>query len=282
MRNVTQKKDYKMARNRMIKPETFESKTLSDISIEATYLFIGLWCYADDYGVYPFSHRQILGDIYKYRLNTSEQDSKKWLKELLDAGVIYKVEHNHKEFIIIKNWKEHQRVTNPSKRRYINEKDLNKIVSNKTLNSVSQESMGCKEKEKEKEEIERERVKAASTALPSVEEIFSYWNSKEKLPTAQITKSRLTKLKARVKENGFLENYQVVIDKLAASDFCTGENDRGWKANFDWLVKNDVNYVKVLEGQFDNTKRGETEQERFARLQREVEAGNIFGDEANG
>jgi len=31
-----------------------------------------------------------------------------------------------------------------------------------------------------------------------------------------------------------------------------GENDRQWVADFDWIIKNDTNWVKVMEGKYDN------------------------------
>lgn len=49
----------------------------------------------------------------------------------------------------------------------------------------------------------------------------------------------------------FADNWQQIIDKVSASSFCTGQNDRGWKVDLDWLLKNSGNYAKVLEGKYD-------------------------------
>ena len=39
--------------------------------------------------------------------------------------------------------------------------------------------------------------------------------------------------------------------KLAArTPFCRGQNDRGWKMDFDFLIENDTNLTKVLEGKY--------------------------------
>ena len=40
-----------------------------------------------------------------------------------------------------------------------------------------------------------------------------------------------------------------VFYRAQASSFCTGSNDRGWRADFDWLM-NENNLVKVLEGKY--------------------------------
>lgn len=47
------------------------------------------------------------------------------------------------------------------------------------------------------------------------------------------------------------EQLDEVFRKAQASSFCTGLNDRHWKADFDWLL-NESNLVKVLEGKYDN------------------------------
>jgi len=77
---------------------------------------------------------------------------------------------------------------------------------------------------------------------------IDYWNSKEKLPKiASFTSKRKSQLKTRLKEVLFAENFEAVIDKLAASGFHTGDNDRKWVAKVDFILKNDTNYVKLLE-----------------------------------
>lgn len=47
------------------------------------------------------------------------------------------------------------------------------------------------------------------------------------------------------------EQLDEVFRKAQSSSFCTGQNDRHWKADFDWLL-NESNLVKVLEGKYDN------------------------------
>ncbi len=47
------------------------------------------------------------------------------------------------------------------------------------------------------------------------------------------------------------EQLAEAFGKAQTSSFCTGQNDRHWKADFDWLL-NESNLVKVLEGKYDN------------------------------
>ncbi|GAH08449.1 unnamed protein product [marine sediment metagenome] len=96
-------------------------------------------------------------------------------------------------------------------------------------------------------------------------DVAEYWNSKKRLPKCRyMTDSRMRKLAARLKEPLFADNWKLIIDKMEASDFVTGniianasyyvtnKDVRSWKATIDWLLANDTNYVKVLEGKYDN------------------------------
>ena len=83
-------------------------------------------------------------------------------------------------------------------------------------------------------------------------EVAEYWNSQEKLPKVRsITGKRQAHLKARLNESLFVESWRMVIDALCEIPGMLGQNDRGWKVDFDWLIANDTNYVKVLEGKYD-------------------------------
>lgn len=50
--------------------------------------------------------------------------------------------------------------------------------------------------------------------------------------------------------------YKKVFEKIRNSDFLTGrkpsEKNPDWKATFDWIFKNNTNWQKVLEGNYDN------------------------------
>ena len=47
------------------------------------------------------------------------------------------------------------------------------------------------------------------------------------------------------------EQLDEAFRRAQSSSFCAGQNDRHWKADFDWLL-NENNLVKVLEGKYDN------------------------------
>jgi len=109
-------------------------------------------------------------------------------------------------------------------------------------------------------EREEKKTSPACAGRPPLTELFNYWNSKANLPKIRtLSESRKAKLKKRFKEKEFADNWQKIIDLTAASAFCTGSNKRGWRADISWLIANDDNYVKVLEGNFDNNTKSKSD-----------------------
>jgi hypothetical protein len=49
--------------------------------------------------------------------------------------------------------------------------------------------------------------------------------------------------------------WQDVIERITQSSFCKGANNRGWRADFDFLTRRDT-HVKVLEGKYDDNASG--------------------------
>jgi len=69
-------------------------------------------------------------------------------------------------------------------------------------------------------------------------------------PIRSITGKRKTQTATQFKEYG-LSGFFNAFEKVAASSFLCGGGDRGWKADFDWLIS-PANMQKVLEGKYDN------------------------------
>lgn len=89
---------------------------------------------------------------------------------------------------------------------------------------------------------------------PSFSEFVGMWNSLGgRIPKIRaLTSQRRKHLRARMREPQFSGGMTDIIEKIRASSFLSGENDRGWAPTFDWVIGNEGNYVKVLEGAYDN------------------------------
>ena len=70
--------------------------------------------------------------------------------------------------------------------------------------------------------------------------------------------TRTTKGNIRLKEMPELAQWELLFKKIEASDFLTGRSERQnghekWICDFDWIIKNDMNITKILEGKYDNS-----------------------------
>lgn len=83
-------------------------------------------------------------------------------------------------------------------------------------------------------------------------EVLEYWNESPLPKCLVLSTGRKTKLKARLRDPFFLENWSRAIDLASLSKFCKGETERGWKASFDWFLQPDV-VAKIVEGKYANT-----------------------------
>lgn len=89
---------------------------------------------------------------------------------------------------------------------------------------------------------------------PLREEVIEAWNSMEILPKIMsLTEKRRKTIKARLDDQFFTANWRTALAKVLESAFCTGTNDRGWKADIDWFLKPD-SVPMIMEGKYDNKK----------------------------
>ena len=177
----------------------------------------------------------------------------------------------------IANWEKHQNVEGLDKIREDTRKRVAKHRAkqleepcNVTCNATVTES-NATEVELEVE-LERDKDKNNTPCTP-IKETIPYeqfkieWNNRCKdLPKIlSITKQRKEHIKTRWKEYKEIEPFINAFDKIQASSFCKGESSNNWKASFDWLMKNDTNMAKVLEGNYDDIKSKEplTKSEQF-------------------
>lgn len=164
---------------------------------------------------------------------TSKNTISRWLKQLKDKGYI-KIKMFYKQ----------------------NSKEIeNRIISipmpifddgNSTIDLLSK--MSIPYTQKNYRPIDK-NVKENNT---SINNILSHFLEKNAFPRInKLTDSRKKKLSLRIKEYGE-ENIIKAIDIAAESNFLTGYNKRNWKMDLDWLISNDNNISKILEGKYSD------------------------------
>lgn len=87
---------------------------------------------------------------------------------------------------------------------------------------------------------------------PSPSQLVEIWNQhRGSLPgVLRSSKGREAKARARLSEEPDLAYWEGLVKTMAETPFLCGKNDRKWRADFDWLVANDTNHVKVSEGKY--------------------------------
>lgn len=94
----------------------------------------------------------------------------------------------------------------------------------------------------------------ASSAEPTLPQLAVLWNENRSPSLAEVRLCSATRRKHalnRWREHPSREFWLEVIEGINSSSFCMGSNDRGWKADFDWLVRPGT-AEKVLEGKYAN------------------------------
>lgn len=103
-----------MARIRTVKPGFFEDQKVNQWPIEARYLYIGLFVYADDWGRFRDAPGAILGAVFPFDEDLTTGQVRAWLKVIEESGRIVRYEVAGDRYFQIRHWSRHQRVDRPS------------------------------------------------------------------------------------------------------------------------------------------------------------------------
>jgi hypothetical protein len=105
------------------------------------------------------------------------------------------------------------------------------------------------------------------------EEFGNIWNRERGILSkiTEFTESRRRRVKTRIGQGITLEKFRDAVRKCRDTPFLRGESKEGWQADFDWLIRNDSNIFKVLEGKYDGNTNGFHSESKTERLEREVQ-----------
>lgn len=142
--------------------------------------------------------------------------------------------------------------------------NLSQIITADEANKCEQKpaEMSVIESENRHSIVEESIVEESRIKYP-YQDIVEKWNSicGAYLPKVQkLSEARKQKIKARLQEFGeqeaWLPTVEALFGQIAASDFLRGNNNHQWTATFDWMFDNPKNWVKVMEGNYDNNRGG--------------------------
>lgn len=113
------------------------------------------------------------------------------------------------------------------------------------------------------------RQESETTVSPKVDfdKIINLYHSicKSYPRILKLSDARKRKITIRFKDEmkGDFKLLESLFVKMEESKFLRGDNQRGWKATFDWLFSNDKNWVKVAEGNYDNRENNKKDSVKF-------------------
>ena len=161
----------------------------------------------------------------------------------------------------VAGWEEYQNVEGLDKIREQNRIRQKKWYDKQRLlpepnvrNDVSITQPNAPEEERDQEEDIRNKKEISSDAVrpADIQRIIDSWNSLglNKVKAINPATTRYTMLRKRLKDYG-VDSIVEGVEKVRASGFLQGRNNKGWQATFDWFIKPD-NFQKVLDGNYDS------------------------------
>ena len=155
--------------------------------------------------------------------------------------------------ITIPNWNKHQTLDSYEAKkerdrlyqaqRRANQRAL--VAQSSDSKTIQSSDIAISEEDKEKEREEDKDNKNTITCQQIVDLYHSICIS---FPSVRsLSDARKKAIKARLK-NYTLDDFKTVFENAEASSFLKGA-DGGWKASFDWLIK-EANMLKVMEGNY--------------------------------
>lgn len=228
------------------------------LSYASRNLMIFLWLLASEHndpnsGIIKFSIEEIA-----FRVRTSQTEVYECVKELIKQEFIEKFEDNPQGDLL-------DILDNDAS---INANSASKNTDNASdLLATCYQPASLEEEEEEEKQVnkKRERIKGVNPistsdcidekCLSEVEQARDEYNAmaeKHGLAICQILNdARKKKLKQRLEEAGGIEGWKEAMRLVGESDFLIGQNDRGWKASFDFLLQQS-SFIGLMEGKYKN------------------------------
>lgn len=273
--------------NRLLRDWTNSDK-IDIISFQAEVFFTRLIMKVDDYGCFWADSKRIKSHLFPLKSDSiRDADILRWMAECQKAGLLVVYGSDDKRYLQIVDFGQRLRI---SKSKFPLPDD-SKLRSNDSRPRADDGGLRPEEKRREVEKnranalvdagastADKTRARQEYTELLAavsgkdnkeiwiclksflvekqpdfIDPFVDSWNlfaSIYKLSAVEnISDSRRKKFATRRAEFGF--DFIKVLEKIKSSPHLKGDNQRGWKVTFDWIIENDKNYLKIIEGQYE-------------------------------
>jgi len=208
---------------------------------EVSWVFTSLIAFVDTYGRTTGSMLTLRDEFFPHHPGVTPSELERWISALAEAGLVIRYQVDNLWYVQLPKIGNYRTAGgNKASESDYPEPPSNNISEWETRFGDEYRPFILKSPVREKGD-------------PKYIEVLEYWNASG-LPNARhLTRERTEKLKLRWREPEFKQNYKVATKKIASSGFCRGKSKNGWKATFDWFIRNDNNWLKAYEGKYDDS-----------------------------
>lgn len=252
-----------MSRIRSIHPGLWTDEAFVALSPMARLMLMGIWNECDDMGSFAWSPLTLKMRI----LPADNADANALLEEMISARAVMRYEVDGKIYGAVRNFCQFQRPKKPNStypqpaavRKWVNftareSRNGEEPVPNQlpTPSEIGRQMEDGGDKGIE-ETSSNEDSSVEPTPL-SEKEVLEAW-AERMVPQGfaairKMTDTRRRQLRARLRDST-IDEWQAAFAAMERSAFLRGENDRGWKADFDFLLQ-PKSFTKLLEGAYDH------------------------------
>lgn len=235
-----------MARKRMIDPNIWQSEDFGKLSTLAKIVFIGLFSLADDEGRGRCNPVYLKSTLFPYEENIRSADINKTLSEISSNMSVILYSYNGSSYYSLLSWDTFQKIDRPSQSKIpeYNENTMELLFDEHSTNNRRAVVPNKKRIEDNKNIKEENRNR--------VVEIYNKYCTN--LPQVQkLTEKRSKNIDSFLKEFS-VEQFEEICKKANVSEFLIGQNERNWKADFDFIMRTDK-ATAILEGKYSQKKK---------------------------
>lgn len=182
-------------------------------------------------------------DKLSYKSRLSGQSVRTALKHLENIDFLTNKSTNKNRIITLINFNGYQN----------KEEDNNKLANRQPTDNQQATNRQPTTTNKDKKVNKDNNVKTNTvSAHPPYQQFIDNYNSicKSLPKVISLTQKRKDRIKNRWVHNPDMAYWIDVFNTCEASPFLKGESKGGWKADLDWIIKNEDNHIKVLEGAY--------------------------------
>jgi hypothetical protein len=238
------------------------SMKVSQVSLEAALVYTWAIPHFDDEGYQDGDPRILKGKVIPLRDEITLEDIGKITKELVEVGlwVVHKVNGNI--FIQDPVFNDYQTFHGIKKKSSKIQELLERTPSQHQIDTnigVEMVQDRCLREVNRSEGKGSEEKGSGDGNSPLAVPIIALFDCfKKNCPNLaqprELNESRKDKLSKRLREHPDQAWWEAVFKKANEVSF-TGKDGREWRPTFDWLIENDRNPVKVIEGNYDDRRR---------------------------